>query len=199
MRELMRRRRGVASGVISPRPFTYAMLCRMPEEEGVRYEIYDGQLVVMPSPSNEHQSVVLNLAVILRQWVRQRALGQVLISPMDVVLERQSVCQPDVMFIAKQRKRALLPGRDSHVMGSPDLAVEVISRSKTRDRKTKFELYARFGVPHYWIVDPRERTLDAFGLEDGAYSLAAEHRGRQTFRPALFPGLKIPLPELWRP
>jgi Uma2 family endonuclease len=85
------------------------------------------------------------------------------------------------------------------VEGPPDLVVEILSPgSRRRDRVAKLNAYARRGVQHYWLVDPEARTLEALELEDGGYRLAVAVSGEASFSPALFPGLDIPLAELWR-
>lgn len=58
--------------------------------------------------------------------------------------------------------------------------------------------YARCGVRHYWVVDPEDRTLEAFALGATGYSLVAALEGDDVFEPRLFPGLTVSLAELWR-
>jgi Uma2 family endonuclease len=82
--------------------------------------------------------------------------------------------------------------------GRPDLVVEVISpASRRHDRVTKLQWYASIGVPEYWIVDPDARTLERLTLT-GEHYLIAEVAAEDTdFCPASFPGLAIPLGDLW--
>lgn len=76
--------------------------------------------------------------------------------------------------------------------------VEVISTfTAHRDRQLKRDLYARTGVPHYWLVDPRKHTLQALRLVAGVYAVEAEHGARATFKPLLFPGLAIRLRDVF--
>ena len=71
-------------------------------------------------------------------------------------------------------------------------------RSKKRDRVTKRELSERFGVPHYWMLDPKEEELEENVLDGEEYVRRSRLRGRAKFEPALFPGLVIPLAKIWK-
>jgi Uma2 family endonuclease len=78
------------------------------------------------------------------------------------------------------------------------LVVEILSPTTHRtDRVTKAQLYAKHQIPHYWVVDPDQRTLEAYELVIDHYDLAASARDAEVFAPSLFPGLSIPLADLW--
>ncbi len=78
------------------------------------------------------------------------------------------------------------------------LVVEILSPStRSRDRGIKMRRYAAAGVPHYWIVDPRTRALEAYRLAERGYELIGTYGPGSTFRPELFPGLEIPFDDLW--
>ena len=99
------------------------------------------------------------------------------------------------MFIRAGRESIVT---DRAIESPPDLVVEVISPySKAQDRKTKAAIYARFGVPSYWIVDPDERTFEAYRLEEGHYELAAKASQDGILRVEPFPLLSIELRRLW--
>ncbi|MBI5652126.1 MAG: Uma2 family endonuclease [Chloroflexi bacterium] len=88
---------------------------------------------------------------------------------------------------------------EKNIAGAPDLIVEILSPNTARyDRVTKAKLYARYRVPHYWIVDPIALTLEAFALEGATYRLVAAGAADETYQPALFPGLTITLTEVWQ-
>jgi len=163
-------------------------------DDGNRYEVIDGELHVSPFPTPAHQRVIAALVSLLRSHVRPRALGEVFPAGLKVVLDEPSGVGPDLVYVAQPRLENM---REDGYYGAPDLLVEVLSSKPGLDRFVKFRKYARAGVPHYWIVDPRERRLDAYRLDGGQYALEAELAGEVTFEPALFPGLLIPLAELW--
>ena len=82
--------------------------------------------------------------------------------------------------------------------GHPTLAVEIVSpSSRGYDRVTKRAWYAQIGTPEYWIVDPEGQTLERTLLHDGELASIETCSGDTLFRPASFPGLEIPLAELW--
>jgi Uma2 family endonuclease len=175
-------------------PLTYEDYVDLPND-GKRYEILDGELFVTPAPVPLHQRVSRNLLRILDRHVDGLGLGEVLYSPIDLILDTTTIAQPDLLFI-----RA---GRDSIVSvraveGPPDLVVEIVSPSSRRqDRRTKAILYARFGIQHYWIVDPKARTMEVYDLAGREYRLVTKETGGSTIRPALFPGLEIDLSKVW--
>jgi len=147
---------------------TYADYAALPDD-GRRYELHDGELSVTPAPGTRHQVVTGNLFVSVRQHVLAHSLGTVLISPLDCILSDTTVVEPDVVFVdARHASRVSERG----IEGAPTLAIEVLSPSTERtDRGRKLDLYARHGIPYYWIVDPVGRTIDAYVLGSGSYRL----------------------------
>jgi Uma2 family endonuclease len=147
---------------------TYEDYAALPDD-GRRYEIHSGELSVTPALGTNHQRVSRNLYDALGAHVKAQVLGEVLYAPVDVILANTTIVQPDLIFVA--------PAHASRVSrrgieGAPTLAVEILSPSTTTiDRSTKLQLYARYGVPYYWIVDPEVRALEAYELADGAYRL----------------------------
>lgn len=172
---------------------TYEDYCAIPDD-GRRYELHDGELSVTPSPNTSHQRTIRELNKLIESHVSERGLGEVLFAPFDVILDRSTVVQPDIVFVDSSRA-ALVSARA--IEGPPSLAVEVLSPSSTRtDRATKLALYARFGVPHYWIVDPVARTIESYSLAETAAPpsvLAWPAAGRL----APFPDLEIDLRAVW--
>src|SRR3954468_16694708 len=145
---------------------TYDDLKQMPDDRN-RYEIIEGVLHVTPAPNAGHQRAVLRLARPLDEHVTVNGLGEVFIAPFDVKLDEKSVVQPDVLFVARNGRAVNL---GSHIVGPPDLVIEVLSPSTTgRDMRTKWQLYAAHGVPHYWYVDTDARQITALALRDGEY------------------------------
>ena len=182
---------------------TYEDYVLLPDD-GRRYEIHDGELSVTPSPGRRHQWVVVKLTVALHEHVTARDLGEVYVSPFDVILADSTIVQPDLTFVAKDRLGVLA---ERGVEGSPTLAVEIISPYTGRiDRSTKLNLYARFGVPYCWIVDPEARAIDVYRLLGGSAgsprAAAASYAEPERFSHVLadlppFPGLTLDAASLW--
>ena len=143
------------------RPLTRADLDAMPDD-GHRYELIDGALIVTPAPSAAHQTVVLELAVLLR--ARCPRDHKVFIAPFDVALADDTVMQPDLLVA----RRSDVTERDLPV--APVLAVEVLSPSTRRiDLTLKRSRLEEAGCPHYWVVDPVTPAVTAWHLRAGAY------------------------------
>jgi Uma2 family endonuclease len=164
-------------------------------DDGRRYEILDGELEVSPAPAPRHQGVLRNLLFILHGDAQQRGLGSVYCAPIDVILAPDSIVQPDLVFVAAGRESIVT---ERAIEGPPDLAVEILSPwSDRRDRVAKAGLYARYGIAHYWIVDPVARTLEVYEAEGAEYRLVARHEGAGRVRTTPFPDLDIDLGRVW--
>jgi len=167
--------------------------------DGRRYEIHDGELSVTPAPSLDHQIVLSNLLRVLFAHIPAAAPGLLVPAPLDVILSDRpaetSIVQPDVLYVAPDRMvRASRRG----IEGGPTLAVEILSPStRTTDRVTKRALYARYDVPHLWIIDPDAKTIEAFTLEDRRYVLAVSATGNQPVDLPPFIGLGLVPDRLW--
>jgi Uma2 family endonuclease len=163
--------------------------------DGRRYEIHAGELSVTPAPGPLHQETLGNLYVSLRDHVVRRGLGKIFLAPLDVILADVSIVQPDLIFIARDRA-SLLTSRG--IEGAPTLVVEILSASTIQiDRHAKLQLYARHGVPCYWIVDPPRRLVEAYELVEERYRLAARGAGDEVLSAPPFPDLVLPLSSVW--
>ncbi|MEI6669357.1 MAG: Uma2 family endonuclease [Acidobacteriota bacterium] len=169
---------------------TYADLRRWPED-GKQHELYDGEVRVVPAPSNLHQIIQANIQDILEEY-RKAYGGRVLGAPLDIVFREDTVIQPDLTYLAAPSFRLL----DLHkpIRFAPDLVVEILSPStSTWDRVKKYGVYARYGVSEYWVVDPGDETVEIFALGDGGYELACAGRRAGHIPSATLPGLTLDL------
>jgi Uma2 family endonuclease len=165
-------------------------------DDGKRYEVIDGDLYVTPPPSWGHQVGVGGLYYLLAGHVRARELGYVVPAPVGVVLDEHNGIQPDIVFVSRGRSEII---QERGVFGSPDLVVEFLSPStRSRDRTVKKRRYAAAGVPHYWMGDPRTRMLETHRLRGDVYQLTGTYGPGDIYRPELFPGLAIPIDEIWK-
>ena len=173
--------------------WTYADYCELPED-GKRYEVIDGVLYMSPSPRSIHQALSMHLQFLL-YGLQQAGHGWVFAAPMDVIMPGATPVQPDLLFIGVAQRHILSP---KNIQGVPDLLVEILSPGGGRyDRITKLNKYAQCGVPHYWILDPVERTLEILRFESGGYRLlAALETGSYFVHPDFF-DLKLDIAELF--
>lgn len=173
---------------------TYKDYAALPDD-GRRYELYEGEIEVTPAPSTRHQAVIRNLVVLLHGYLKERGAGLVLQSPVDLILSDTTVLQPDLLVVLRGRE-AIVAERG--VEGPPDLVIEVLSPSTAvRDRTSKMQLYARYGVQHYWVVDPDARRVECYALESGAYALRRSLERDGVLESELFPGLPIRGAMIW--
>lgn len=156
------------------RPLTRADLESMPDD-GHRYELIDGALIVTPAPGERHQTAGGELHLLLRHACPDDL--KVLLAPFDVALADDTVVQPDLLVC----RRSDLTSRD--LPAAPVLAVEVLSPSTRRiDLTLKRSRLEAAGCASYWVVDPLEPAVFAWDLVDGAYVEVASVRGDETFR-----------------
>jgi Uma2 family endonuclease len=176
-------------------PLTYEDLCRQ-REDGNRYELIDGVLIVIAGPSPMHQWVSHRLAVAFDRAVVEPGLGFIFAAPLDVQLGPQTYVQPDLLVVL--RERAGIIGA-TLIEGAPDLVVEIISASsRAIDRTRKLTLYARSGVREYWLVDLEARSVTVHAEPVGD-RFARVERADQTARSVILPGLAVDLDALFSP
>ena len=181
---------------VRSRPLTYEDLQRLRKASNDRFELIEGEIIVTPSPSLMHQIVVHRLDVLLDRAIVESGLGLVIGAPFDVYLDEQNVPQPDLMVVLWNRKGVLGSAR---LESAPSLAIEIISPSSaTKDRVTKRDVYARFSVPEYWLVDADAKTVTIFSdPQDGRYQ--AEQTGSDVAISATIPELSADLKALFAP
>ena len=162
--------------------FTYEDYRHMPDDK--RYELIEGELVMVPSPITMHQRISRKLEFILAEFVQKNNLGEVFYAPFDVVFSDEDVLQPDIIFISNGRSSIVT---QDNVQGAPDLVVEITSPTTLyRDREIKRKVYAKYGVGEYWLVDTDKQTIEVMVLgEKGFKTVAVCRRGEMLQSPLL--------------
>jgi len=174
--------------------YTYQDLLTTPDDRH-RYEIFEGELIVTPSPIPIHQIAVSNLHRILSTFVETHNLGKVLVAPLDVYFDEETVVEPDILFIRKERLSII---DEQKVNGSPDVVIEVLSPStESRDRGFKFKRYAQEGVKEYWIADPDSKTIELYHLSGNGFVLHQRYNRNDEVPSQYFSGLQFTVAEIW--
>ena len=156
-----------------------------------RYELLDGELILVASPNRDHQMISLRLASRMLSFVDENDLGWVFDAPFDVLLTDTDTVQPDVMFVSREREHISTP---ANIQGAPDLVVEILSPSSSRrDWREKRELYARHGVLEYWIIDPTNRIVSVMQLQDGVLEIEQTCADGDTATSTVLKGFSIHL------
>lgn len=155
-------------------PFTYDDLLALPDD-GHRYELFDGSLLVSAAPNRGHQRCVSRLLLLLAPHA-QAAGYEVLPGPIDVRLAQDRVLEPDLIVVRAG------PGSQQTIDEAPLLVVEVSSPStRNIDRDLKRRAYEERGIPPFWLVDPLEPSLTVLELEDDQYVERAHVTGDAVF------------------
>jgi len=180
--------------------FTYDDFQTLPESGSRRYELLDGDILVVPSPTTAHQRVSRNLEYLLIGICRRHGLGAIYHAPVDVVFGHgadREVAVPDIVFVSKRRLAIVTP---KEIQGDPDLVVEILSPgTETRDRGYKQALYARYGVREYWLIDPQEQRLEVYRHRQGALKLIETLEAGDVLRSPLLADADIDLAEIFAP
>lgn len=177
--------------------YTYSDYLKLPDEGNCQYEILDGALSRSPNPSTLHQRVLAKLLHLLQRYFwEQDPQGEILAAPIVLTLSDTNVMQPDLVYV---------PGDsdiidEQRINGVPQLIVEVLLPStEARDRVRKLRTYNRFGVQHYWLVDPEEQFIQAYALlPSGDYVICRTVGENEVFTHPDYPDLSIELESLWK-
>jgi len=171
---------------------TYEVYASLPED-GNRYEVDDGMLELMsPSPSATHQL----LSAVMRDAINESCRNEYVIiyAPIDLILSDREIRQPDLIMIHHSRMSIV---KQRGVVGAPDLVVEILSPySARRDKLRKVAVYAKYGIPEYWIADPANGTLEQYELQGDTYALTNVYQPDDPVRSERIPCVGFTMQEL---
>jgi len=163
-------------------------LTALPDDDGNRYELIEGELIVSSAPSLMHQRAIKNLILFIGVYLAENPVGEIFPTP-GVIFDRHNGVIPDIVFLTSEQLEQV--GADTHIHLAPALAVEVVSpgrQNAQRDRVKKLRVYDKFGVGEYWVADPEARTLEIYRRAEGALALAATLTGGDELDTPLLPG-----------
>ncbi|HWX41727.1 MAG TPA: Uma2 family endonuclease [Blastocatellia bacterium] len=177
--------------------WTSADLDALPDD-GKRYEIIDGELLVSKQPHLYHQDVCYRAASLLNAWSEPAGLGRAFVNPGLIFADDDDVV-PDVVWISTSRLAVSLMD-DGKLHSAPELVIEVLSPGASnlrRDREAKLKLYSRRGVSEYWLADWFTRTLEIFRGENDALRLDATLSGDDAIESSILPGFSAGVADLF--
>jgi len=176
--------------------YTYSDLQEI--EDGNRYEIINGNLYLMSSPTTKHQVILADLAVHFSKFFEGKKCRP-FIAPLDVRLDAKgkkskNVIQPDLMVVCDESKI------QDKIEGAPDLIVEILSKyNKLHDKFDKYHLYQKYGVREYWIIDIEEGLAYVYILrDDNVYTLPKVFKIKENIKSTIFKGLEVSLEETFK-
>ena len=167
-----------------------AEMVRALPDDGKRYELVDGELLVSPAPSYLHQRALRLLYELIAPYVHGNALGEVLWSPADIELRPETILQPDLFVVPEP-----LAGQMKHWsdIDSLLLVVEILSPSTAfGDRNRKRPEYQKRRIPEYWIVDLDARIVECWRPDDSRPEVLSIQLGWHPSKDT--PALTIDLP-----
>jgi Uma2 family endonuclease len=136
--------------------------------EGTLAELINETLYMSPAPTSNHQRISRKLTIAISTFVENKNLGEVFYAPLDIYFdEHANVVQPDIIFIPTHKSESI---EISGMHGVPDLIIEILSPGNSKhDKVIKKDLYEKFGVKEYWIVNPDTKESIGYELKEGAY------------------------------
>lgn len=175
--------------------WTYSDFDLLPDE--LRCEIFNGNLIMAPSPFSEHQQVSSKLEFEIKNSIKGRLKAILLHAPMDVVFDKSNVYQPDIIYISEKNKHLVSKGKP--IMGIPDMVVEILSKgSIIYDRIEKYNLYEKFGVEEYWIVDPQNQSVEVYTLENAKYELYSSAEIKGIVKSKIIEGFSLEIEDIFK-
>jgi Uma2 family endonuclease len=167
--------------------WTEADYFRLPETNRI-IELSEGRLIITPSPTTQHQRIVLKLSYLLFDHVSSYNLGELIIAPMDTKLWEGKIRQPDIAFMSNDH----LDRITEQLWGVPDLVVEILSEGTAKiDKEDKYLEYQRAGVQEYWIVDPFNQSIEVYALKNGIYEIFGKWGPGEIAKSKLLDGFKV--------
>ena len=154
-------------------------------DEGAPFQLINYDLIMSPSPLAVHQQIHFQLSgIIFLYHAAHGRKGQWMYAPMDVKFDDGNILQPDALYIAEERKGII----KERVDGAPDLVIEILSPSNAYyDLRQKKDVYEKYDVKEYIIVDPMQQSAELYALKDGAY-----YMHQKVVRPGKLESLLLP-------
>jgi Uma2 family endonuclease len=169
----------------------------MPHGDGNRYEIIEGELFVSCSPGLTHERVLIKLILLIGNFLEASPIGEI-VANVGVILSDSSAVIPDiVVFLNEQRDTIITNDR---LTGPPALVIEILSPGSTntrRDRVTKLQLYAKYNVAEYWIVDPLNMSLERYVRQGSSLDLFETLKNEDTVLTTALPGFSCAVSEIF--
>jgi Uma2 family endonuclease len=160
-------------------------------DDGNRYELIEGELFVSRSPGIPHQLILHNLQMELGQYLRANPIG-ILVPGTGAIFSDYDAVIPDLLFVQHERWENVTSGQK--VTGAPDIIVEILSpgaENRRRDLQVKRQLYSKYGVAEYWIVDGENQSVLIFRLQDKTLEEIATLRDEDAITSPMLPAFAL--------
>ncbi len=139
-------------------------------DEGYIYELINGEIMRRTSPNRDHQDVSMAISTFMNTFILTNKLGKLYAAPLDVYLTEFDLVVPDLVFISKDNPA--IQKNNRCIEGTPDLIIEILSKGTQKlDRGKKMTQYRLNKVKEYWIIDPRNQTVEVYELQNGIFEM----------------------------
>jgi Uma2 family endonuclease len=159
-------------------------------DDGNRYELIGGRILVSRAPGIPHQRVLNNLQYEFESHLRQNPIG-IMVPGVGAIFSKHDAVIPDLVFVLNEHWEKVTTG--TALKGPPDLAIEILSpgtENRHRDLILKRDLYAQYGVAEYWLIDPRNRTVNIYRLAGTKYDAPLTLADGDQITSPLLPGFQ---------
>lgn len=157
-------------------------------ESNLPVELIEGEVIMSPAPIPKHQRVSRRSVILLDSLIPD---GEIFDAPIDVYFDDDNVVQPDIVWVSANSRCVVTEKR---LEGPPDLIVEIFSPgTERRDKKAKFDLYQKYGVREYWMMDPEEEYIEVYRHENGFFVRQGVYGPDESFESAVLGGKTVEL------
>lgn len=173
---------------------TYEDYVALTPPDSGNYELHQGKIIFMASPTPEHQDVSAELSARMRIFASTNKLGKVFSAPLDTAFSPIDTFQPDILFISKDRLSII---GDKKIEGAPDLVVEVLSESNIpKEMSYKKHIYESSGVQEYWLINLAKSTVTVYSNVAGELMPVGIFKKKETITSGVLTGFRIPVAEI---
>ena len=166
---------------------TIADLEALPDDDGKRYELIEGELYVSRAPGLTHQIVSDNIIYLVRKYLDQHPIG-IVVSTIGLILSDYNGVIPDIVFFRHEDYDRLVS--NERLYNAPEMVVEILSvgsENISRDRVAKHKLYENYGVREYWLADREHQTIEIYRLTGGVLTLSEKLQGDERIASPVLP------------
>jgi Uma2 family endonuclease len=169
----------------------------MPDDDGNRYELIEGELHVSSAPGLTHQIVSDNIVYLMRRYLEQNPIG-IVVSTIGLILSDYNGVIPDIVFFSHEESERIVS--NERLYAAPSLVIEILSTETAnmrRDRVAKLKLYQKYSVKEYWIVDHDERVVEIYRLANDLLQLIAKPSGDDEITTPILPGFACSVQQIF--
>jgi len=177
----------VITQISKKQKYTANDYARLPESAPI--QLLNGKLIFMPAPKINHQRISRKLTRFIDNFVEEKNAGEVFFAPTDVKFDDSNMVQPDLLFVSIARKDII---GEINIQGAPDFVVEILSPGNTKaEMESKMELYGKYDVLEYWIIKPKELSVEVYHNQEKTMQLNQEAGMDDTIKSVAIEGFEL--------